>query len=163
MPERLSAKPSWPALEVGIPGGVFERVGQRDFILLIEVVVDLRVDLLSAIAVYVGNGWSDGKNVFAAAVFAAGPLKAGRIQSVTHFVVIRHWHLAEELRYKSGGIQACSILIPRAVSEPTGRRRRTDLDIRTVRIDRGGIQDGSKHAHIMQRSREWASVELGSV
>src|SRR5262249_52395299 len=118
MPERLSAKPSRPALEIGIPGGVLVRVTHRDFILRIEVVVDLCVDLLPAIAVYGGNGWSDGKNAFAAAIFAARPLKAPRIQSVTHLVVIRHWHLTEERRYKSGGIQACSILIPRAISEP---------------------------------------------
>ena len=56
MPERLSAKPSRPALEIGVPGGGLERITHRDFILRIEVVVDLCVDLLPAIAVYGGNG-----------------------------------------------------------------------------------------------------------
>ena len=125
MSERFSAKTSGPVFEVGIARGVLVRVGHRDLILRVEIVVKLRVDLLAAVATHSGNGRSDGKDVFPAAIFAARPSITSRIQSVTHFVVIGLWHLAQKLRPKSAGIHACPILVPRAVC----RRCRTELDV----------------------------------
>ena len=75
MSERLSAKPSGPAFEVGIARRALVRVGDSDLVLRVEIVVELRVDLFAAVATDGGNGWSDGKDIFAAAPFVARPSK----------------------------------------------------------------------------------------
>src|SRR5688572_28408602 len=159
MSKRFSAKPPGPVFIVGIARGILVRVGHRDLIAIVEIVVNLRVDLLAAVAADGRNGWSNGKDVFAAAVFVARPAITGGIQSVTHFVVIWQWHLVQKTRHESCGIHTCPILIPGAVC----RRRWTDLNVRTVRIHRGWIQDGSKDARVVQRAREGAAIEWWDV
>ena len=101
MPERFSAKTSRPVFEVGIARRVLVRIGHRDLILRIEIVVELRVDLLAPVAADSRSLRSNGEDVFAAAVFLARPFETSRVQAISHFIVIRHRHLAQELRDES--------------------------------------------------------------
>src|SRR6187399_1037456 len=112
MSERLSAKPTGPVFIIGVARRILIRVADGELVTRVEIVINLKVDLLAAVAIQSGNGWADGKNVFAAAALVSGPSKRSRIQSVAKLVVVGHWHLVHELRHESRRIDACPVLIP---------------------------------------------------
>src|SRR5215510_5437530 len=130
MSERLPAKSIGPVFIIGIARRILVGIADGESVLLVEVVVNLRVDLLSAVAGQSGSGRADGKNVFTAAVLPASPSKTGRVQSIAYLIVVGHRHLTHELRHKSRRINAGSILIPRTIYAQ--RTRRPDLNVRTV-------------------------------
>src|SRR2546427_6849065 len=74
--------------EVGIARRVFVRIADGDLMSGVEVVVDLRVDLLSASAGQGRDAWTDGKDAFTAAAFVASPSMTRRVQSVTDLVIV---------------------------------------------------------------------------
>src|SRR4051812_25861945 len=106
MPEGLPAKPTGPVFVIGIARRTLVRVADRDLVIRVEIVIALAVDLFAAIARQSGNRGADGEDIFAAAILVAGPSKRCRIQSVAEFVIVGQWHLAQELRDKSGRVDA---------------------------------------------------------
>src|SRR5678816_3533117 len=99
MPVTPARKSVRPRHQVRTALGLFIRVGCRGLVGSVEIVVQLDVDLLACDASPAKSEYP-----FAAAFDPANPPVARRIQAIADLVVVRQWHLVQQLSNKAGRI-----------------------------------------------------------
>src|SRR5436190_18370774 len=100
MSEHAASKTVGPGFVVRVAGRSLVGVARAEFVPGVEIVVDLRVDLLPAETGEARDTSSiRSKNTFGAAAFVACPAEARRVQTIAadSFVIVRQRHLAEHL------------------------------------------------------------------
>src|SRR5262245_18900537 len=143
MPVTAARECIWPCGQIGLARGPFIGVGPRHFVYGIEVVVEFNVDLLPRRA-----GPAKSENAFVAATHRTDPSMTGGVQAIPDFVVVRHWHFAQDLSDKTGRVQRPAIGVP---------WRTLDDGVRTIRPN-GNVRQRTKHAGIAESAAEGCTI-----